>query len=468
VTDESGKERFHHFVVVVFGLGPAGQLLARVMRPILTYLMLRGIRNTMYIDNGRTVGATKSKADGNYALTLKMFVGGGFTVAAEKSDKIGDSLQEKEYLGFVIDTRSMTVHIPKLKLERILSQLTIFLKAKQYKVRDVASMVEKLIALEPALGRSVLIGTRLATIEIVAATDISDAAKRRLNPWKRKITLETDTIGALEDILGSMEGWNRWPICVWHTGITLSSVLPFEATASLDRKIPARKVHNRKAVMASNALDFAVASYSVEGLPEFTFLSELTLKARTESLSCPELLAILRTLQHLVVSDISRQSPPGQITLWWLTDNQNVKKFLAKGSGILRITKLVLEVLKTDRGLLFDLQPVWVSRENPFLLKAVAISKGIDTDNWAVTAEDCAHLSSLYGPFSVNLFASSENAKCSRFYSRSFESGSLGVDAFAQNWEFECAYAAPPVTLEMHTIRKAALVDLSGVLIIPL
>jgi hypothetical protein len=44
-----------------------------------------------------------------------------------------------------------------------------------------------------------------------------------------------------------------------------------EATASLDRKIPARRVYDRQAIMASDASDFAVASYSVEGLPEFSF-----------------------------------------------------------------------------------------------------------------------------------------------------------------------------------------------------
>jgi hypothetical protein len=57
-----------------------------------------------------------------------------------------------------------------------------------------------------------------------------------------------------------------------------------EATASLDRKVPARKIHNRRAVMASNASDFAVASYSVEGLPDFTFSDELTLE---ETSRCP-------------------------------------------------------------------------------------------------------------------------------------------------------------------------------------
>jgi hypothetical protein len=48
VTDKAGKEHFYHYVVVVFGLGPAGQALGRVMRPLLAYLALKGIRNMMY------------------------------------------------------------------------------------------------------------------------------------------------------------------------------------------------------------------------------------------------------------------------------------------------------------------------------------------------------------------------------------------------------------------------------------
>jgi hypothetical protein len=151
-----------------------------------------------------------------------------------------------------------------------------------------------------------------------------------------------------------------------------------EATALLDRKIPARKVHDRRSVMASDALDFAVASYSVEGLPEFSFSDEFMLEERGESSSARELLAIHRTLQFWESSKtLSR--PLEHTTLWWLTDNQNVEKFLAKGSGKLRIMKLVLDILR--RGRVMDLQPIWVSWENPFLLKADAISKGIDTDN---------------------------------------------------------------------------------------
>jgi hypothetical protein len=117
---------------------------------------------------------------------------------------------------------------------------------------------------------------------------------------------------------------------------------------------------------------------------------------------------------------------------------------------------------------LMDLQPIWVSQENPFLLKADAISKGMDTDNWELVDSDFVQLSTLFGPFTIDLFATNETAKCGRFYSRSFEEGALGVDAFAQEWSGESVFAAPSVSLVMRTIRKAAVVQLAGALIIPL
>jgi hypothetical protein len=91
-------------------------------------------------------------------------------------------------------------------------------------------------------------------------------------------------------------------------------------------------IHDRRAIMLSNALDFAVASYSIKGLPEFSFADELTLEERGESSSTRELFAIQRTLQFWKLSDVISQ-PLEHMTLWWLTDNQNVEKMLSKGSG---------------------------------------------------------------------------------------------------------------------------------------
>jgi hypothetical protein len=88
VVDEEGKERFYHYVVVV-GLGPAGHLLGRMMRPILRKLSEMGIRNVMYVNDGWVVASTKDKADADYAIALFYFKRAGFIITVEKSDPIG-------------------------------------------------------------------------------------------------------------------------------------------------------------------------------------------------------------------------------------------------------------------------------------------------------------------------------------------------------------------------------------------
>jgi hypothetical protein len=468
VEDENRKEEFYHYVVMVFGLGPAGQVLGRVMRPIPRFLTNAGVRNIVYVDDGRVAASDKSKADADYRLTIATFMKAGLVVAVEKSDKFDSSAQRKEYLGFIIDTGTMSVEVPELKMKRVKSILLTFLKSPKHKVREVASVLGKLIALEPALGKSVLVGTRLATIAIVAATEVSEGIRHRRKEWEEQITLDMETMTALSDVASSLDIWNGFPIQAWHTGISLSSILPAEATASLDRKIPARRVDDRRAIMASNASDFAVALYSVEGLPEFSFSAALELSEKGESSSFRELIAIIQTLEHVKTTAKFLQ-PPEWKTLWWLTDNSNVEKFLSKGSGKLKITRLALQILKIGRELKFDVQPIWVSRDNPFLQKADCLLKGIDSDNWEVKQEDFECIEGLFGPFSIDLFATSANAKCVRLYARSFESGALGVDCFAQKWAGECVYAATPVSLIMRTIRKAAIsVNINGSLLVPL
>jgi hypothetical protein len=78
----------------------------------------------------------------------------------------------------------MTVHVPTAKLDRMKTILKGLIGSKVYKVREVASVVGKLVSLEAALGKAVLVGTRLATIAIVAATDIAEAAMSLRNLWE--------------------------------------------------------------------------------------------------------------------------------------------------------------------------------------------------------------------------------------------------------------------------------------------
>jgi hypothetical protein len=131
---------------------------------------------------------------------LDTFKSAGFIIAAEKSDARGSSSQGKEYLGFTIDTALFTVEVPENKLNRIKKILSEFLLSSRHKVRVIASVLGKLISLEPALGKSILVGTRLATIAVVSATEVSDESQRRRSPWESWITLDSETMEAMSAV----------------------------------------------------------------------------------------------------------------------------------------------------------------------------------------------------------------------------------------------------------------------------
>jgi hypothetical protein len=93
----------------------------------------------VYVDDGIVIASSKLRADADYEATLSLFKSAGFIIAEENSDPVGASAQRKEYLGFLIDTASMTVEVPELKMSRIRKLLELFLTSNSHKVREIAS-----------------------------------------------------------------------------------------------------------------------------------------------------------------------------------------------------------------------------------------------------------------------------------------------------------------------------------------
>jgi hypothetical protein len=179
-----------------------------------------------------------------------------------------------------------------------------------------------------------------------------------------------DAVVALRDVRFLIRSWNGHPIRTPHTCVTLASVLPCESEVALDRKIPAGRYLPTMATIASDASDTAIASYCIDGLPSFELFSFLTPHEMSYLSSQRRLLALYRT--------------KGPVTLWWMTDNSNVSKFLSKGSGRLPIMLQILELLRLARAFSLDIRPIWVRSDHHWLQRADAMSKQIDTDSWSV------------------------------------------------------------------------------------
>ena len=68
----------------------------------------------------------------------------------------------------------------------------------------------------------------------------------------------------------------------------------------------------------------------------------------------------------------------------------------------------------------------------------------------------------------MDRFASSYNAKVSRFISRFYKPGTEAVDAFTQNWEGENNWILPPVSQISKVIAHAGACKAVGTLVIPM
>ena len=87
----------------------------------------------------------------------------------------------------------------------------------------------------------------------------------------------------------------------------------------------------------------------------------------------------------------------------------------------------------------------WVPRDCN--TRADFISKLVDFDDWQVTEDVFKDLDSLWGPHTVDCFATYYNRKIVRYFSRFWNPDTTGIDAFMQSWKVENSRLVPPVYL---------------------
>ena len=112
----------------------------------------------------------------------------------------------------------------------------------------------------------------------------------------------------------------------------------------------------------------------------------------------------------------------------WYTDNKNCVNIVTSGSMKPELQSIALSIFSTciQKGISIDIQ--WIPRsENE---KADFISKLIDFEDWGVTLEFFDFMNSMWGPYTIDRFASSLNNKVHRFNSLFWDPKSEAVDAF--------------------------------------
>lgn len=225
-----------------------------------------------------------------------------------------------------------------------------------------------------------------------------------------------------------------------------------------------KTLNTRNMVVEEGVYDYVVhsdASNSALGIivNEIKCHRNLNEIEKKESSTYRELIAVLHGLKNL--QNIFRHK-----RVLWNVDNFAASCILRKGSSKKHLQDVAIELHEICLNRNINLNIKWIPRE--FNCSADLLSKYIDVDNWKITKGAFEYLDKVWGPFTIDRFANSQNSKLVRFNSKFFELGSEGMDAFQSDWGGEMNYLVPPVTLISKTIRKCITDKTQGVLIAPL
>ena len=111
------------------------------------------------------------------------------------------------------------------------------------------------------------------------------------------------------------------------------------------------------------------------------------------------------------------------------------------------------------------IQSNWVPRnQNKY---ADELSRYTDHDDWSINDETFAYLDDIWGPFSIDRFATHYNSHCIRFNSVIWCPGTEAIDSFRQFWGNDNNWLVPPPSLIAKTINKMRNDHAKGVLIVP-
>ena len=430
--------------------------ITKILKPIIAYLHLKGIRNTIYIDDGRVLASTAEEAEKARKLTYQTLEKAGWTLENLKSDKEGQASTTKEYLGFVIDTVLMTVRLKKERQEDIKQNVETMLKnTKPVHVKELAKTLGKMVATEPALGSMPLMASRAAYIQL--------DKKVEERGWNCYLSLDTEARAGMTFFSENMSIFDNTVIRTHSNEISVLSIIGPPNQFIKNSFVSNHLRTENEEIWASDASGFATCAYSIKAKKNLYYRGKLSPEEQLFSSGHRELLAVSQTLQNYSREWIDKSE---STNLYWLTNIENLVVFLSKGSGKSKIQQEIFKIMKICQKLRIRIFPIHLRREDPRIQKADEGSKITDTDDWQVDVATFKKLDAVMH-FTIDLFASPKNSQCARFYSNFWCTGTLGIDAFCHNWDDETAWICPPIKLILKVIRKIKVSKIKGVLFVP-
>lgn len=143
------RDKAYQFICLPNGLSPAPRIFTKIMKPVYSFLRKMGHLNSGYIDDIYLQGQDLEECKNNVRDTVTTLERSGFTIHPVKY--MLAPKQELVHLGFILNSRKMTVRVTPDKAAKIERTCRQVLAAGVLTIRELAELVGQLVASFPGV-----------------------------------------------------------------------------------------------------------------------------------------------------------------------------------------------------------------------------------------------------------------------------------------------------------------------------
>ena len=143
------KGKLYQFVALPNGLCSGPRLFTKLLKPPFSYLRRLGHIITGYIDDTLLIGSNINETKSAVFDTLDVLTSLGFTIHPIKS--VLQPTQEIKYLGFIVNSKSMTIKLTEEKCAEVISLCKNLISKDHATIKIVSSVIGKIVATFPGV-----------------------------------------------------------------------------------------------------------------------------------------------------------------------------------------------------------------------------------------------------------------------------------------------------------------------------
>ena len=402
------------------GLSSAPRIFTKIMKPIFAKLRSEGHLSVIYLDDSLLIGANMKDCLDNIQATSDILQAAGFILNRVKS--VFSPSQKIKFLGFWIDSSSMTVFLPVEKKECIFQMCSEILKGVYFTIRFVAQFIGILVSSLPAVQHGALFYRFLEKdkIEALACSKGNFEAYMQLSAesidevkwWLMHIDdslryIKTPPPDLKINCDASTKGWGGV-----HNGESTGGQWSFDEN-----------------LLHINVLELKAILLGLQSF--FKECKSVHIRIETDNTTALAYINKLGGVQSMQCHRVAKD-----IWIWAIEKNIHLSAVHLPGSE---------NVLADKASRVFD-----------------------ENTEWTLCNSIFENLSDRYGPFDIDLFASRLNAKITTYCSWKPDPGAQFIDALQAIWaQFNNFYAFPPFSVIMKCLRKVGIDRARGMIIVP-